>query len=218
MRSCSTSACGTADSSALDCSRTSCWRTKRIAPGLVCETVGEAPAVVVVENTDTLRSVADVLGEIATPPVGLIAWGAGAAFEQSCEALRTLQVAGRPLQRAVCFGDIDPSGLRIAARAAQLVAPLPLLPARPLYELLLDRDRRGSRRERLAESSEEHLAWLGERSCTAARCSQPSPVLICLMSAHQTRFGAAGRKSRPTRSRKGSTPSTPTVQPLRRRR
>ena len=36
--------------------------------------------------------------------------------------------------------------------------------------------------------------------------------------AHQTRLGASGRKSRPTRSPKGSTPSTGTVQPLRRRR
>src|SRR5829696_6870474 len=43
-----------------------------------------------------------------------------------------------------------------------------------------------------------------KRSCTAARYSQPSPVLICLMSAHHTRSGASGGKSRPTRSPNGS--------------
>lgn len=144
-------------------------RTRRIAPGLVCEQVGDALAVLVVENTDTFRTLADLFVEMAAPPVGLVAWGAGAAFEQSCEALRTLQVGGQPVQRAVYFGDIDPSGLRIPARAAQLVAPLPLLPARALYALLLDRDQRGTGRERLGESSAEHLAWLGEPLASRAR-------------------------------------------------
>jgi len=144
-------------------------RARRIAPGLVCEAVGEAPAVLVVENTDTFRSLADVLGEMTAPPVGLVAWGAGAAFEQSCEALRRLEVGGQPVQCAFYFGDIDPSGLRIPARAAQLVAPLPLLPARPLYRLLLDRDRRGAGRERLGQASEAHLAWLGEPLAAQAR-------------------------------------------------
>lgn len=143
--------------------------TRRIAPGLVCEAIGEAPAVLVVENTDTFRSLADVLAKMTAPPVGLVAWGAGAAFEQSCEALRTLEVAGQLVERAFYFGDIDPSGLRIPARAAQLVAPLPLLPARPLYALLLDRDRRGTGRERLGESGEQHLAWLGEPLAARAR-------------------------------------------------
>src|SRR4051812_24063138 len=48
-----------------------------------------------------------------------------------------------------------------------------------------------------------------KRSCTAARYSQPSPVRVCLISAAHTRLGPSGRKSRPTRSPKGSTPSTP---------
>lgn len=149
-------------------------RARRIAPGLVCEQVGNAPAVLVIENTDTFRSVADVLAELAAPPVGLVAWGAGAAFEQSCEALRTLEARGQPVQRAFYFGDLDPSGLRIPARAAQLVAPLPLLPARPLYGLLLDRDRRGAGRERLGQSSEQHLAWLGEPLAGRARAVMQS--------------------------------------------
>lgn len=47
------------------------------------------------------------------------------------------------MQRAFYFGDIDPSGLRIPARAAQLVAPLPLLPAHLAWrdEPLADRAR-----------------------------------------------------------------------------
>lgn len=137
-------------------------RCRRIAPGLVCEAVGREPAVLIVENTDTFRSLADVLRETANPPVGLVAWGAGAAFEQSCEALLDLQVNGRCVRRAWYFGDIDPSGLRVPARAAELVAPLRLEPARPLYALLLERDRRGTGREQMGEATNQHLRWLGE--------------------------------------------------------
>jgi hypothetical protein len=137
-------------------------RCRRIAPGLVCEAVGQEPAVLVVENTDTFRSVLDVLHETTTPPVGLVAWGAGAAFEQSCETLPDLRVNGQRVRRAWYFGDVDPTGLRIPARAAELVAPLPLEPARPLYALLLDRDQRGTGRERMLEATEQHLRWLGE--------------------------------------------------------
>lgn len=144
-------------------------RTRRVAPGLVCEVVGQRAAVLIVENSDTFRSLADVLKAMPDPPVGLVAWGAGGAFEQSCEALRVLRAPDGHVERSFYFGDVDPSGLRIPARAAQLVAPLPLLPARPLYALLLDRDQRGSGRERLGESSEDHLRWLGEPLASRAR-------------------------------------------------
>jgi Uncharacterized protein conserved in bacteria C-term(DUF2220) len=137
-------------------------RTRRVAPGLVSEGVGDAPAVLVVENADTFRTLTDILSAMDAPPVGIVAWGAGAAFEQSCEALLRLQISGQPLQRAFYFGDVDPSGFRIPARATQLLAPLALMPARPLYELLLDRDQRGASRERLTQDSEQHLRWLGD--------------------------------------------------------
>jgi hypothetical protein len=144
-------------------------RCRRIAPGLVCETVGERAAVLVVENTDTFRTIVDILQATQSPPVGIVAWGAGAAFEQSCDALRDLRVNGHAVERAWYFGDVDPSGLRIPARAAELVAPLPLEPARPLYTLLLDRDRRGSGRERQTDGTESHLRWLGEPLASRAR-------------------------------------------------
>lgn len=144
-------------------------RSRRVAPGLVTERVGNAPSVLVVENADTFRSLADVLRESARPPAGLVAWGAGAAFEQSCEALTDLRIDGQPVRDAWYFGDIDPSGLRIPARAAELVAPLTLRPARLLYALLLDRDHRGAGRERMREATEEHLRWLGEPLAARAR-------------------------------------------------
>lgn len=144
-------------------------RCRRIAPGLVCEAIGDERAVLVVENTDTFRSVVDALSATHNPPVGLVAWGAGAAFEQSCEALAALRVNGLSVQRAWYFGDIDPSGLRIPARAAELLVPLRLEPARPLYALLLDRDQRGTARERMGEASERHLRWLGEPLAGRAR-------------------------------------------------
>jgi hypothetical protein len=144
-------------------------RCRRIAPGLVCEAVGQEPSVLIVENTDTFRSVLDVLRETPNSQVGFVAWGAGAAFEQSCEALLQLRVNDVPVRHAWYFGDIDPSGLRIPARASKLVAPLPLRPARALYALLLNRDQRGSGRERMGEQTEEHLLWLGEPLASQAR-------------------------------------------------
>ncbi len=144
-------------------------RCRRVAPGLVCEAVGEEPSVLVVENTDTFRSILDVLRETPKPQVGLVAWGAGAAFEQSCEALLELQVNDVPVRHAWYFGDVDPSGLRIPARASKLVAPLPLQPAHALYALLLNRNQRGNGRERMGEQTEEHLMWLGEPLTSQAR-------------------------------------------------
>ena len=137
-------------------------RCRRVAPGLVTELVGSAPVALVVENSDTFRSLADVLTERQQEDVGLVAWGAGGAFEQSCGALTRLATSGGHIERAFYFGDLDPSGMRIPARAAQLVAPLPLMPALPLYALLLDRDQRGVGREKLTEAGEAHLRWLGE--------------------------------------------------------
>jgi hypothetical protein len=142
---------------------------RRIAPGLITEVVGTEPTVLVVENTDTFRSVADALIESGQTQVGLVAWGAGAAFEQSCEALTSLQVGGEAVRRAWYFGDIDPSGLRIPAHAAQLLAPLALEPARPLYANLLDLDQRGTARERVTEATDQHLEWLGEPLASRAR-------------------------------------------------
>jgi hypothetical protein len=144
-------------------------QARRVAPGLVYEQVGTAPCVLVVENADTFRALTDVLAQRPADGVGAVAWGAGAAFEQSCEALSTLTVAGRPLQRCWYFGDIDPSGVRIPARAAAAVAPLALAPAVPLYQLLLDRDRRVTARERAGDETDGHLQWLGEPLATRAR-------------------------------------------------
>jgi hypothetical protein len=145
-------------------------RARRIAPGLVTERVGGAPGVLVVESPDTFRAVAGVLAGVRRSPVGLVAWGAGIAFEQSCEALLGLTVPGAgAVRRCWYFGSIDPGGLRIPARAAALVAPLPLHPARPLYELLLDRDRRAGGRERMHQDTRAHLRWLGEPLAARAR-------------------------------------------------
>jgi hypothetical protein len=143
-------------------------RARRVAPGLVVEQVGDAAVALVVENADTFRTVADVLSSRAQSDVGLVAWGAGAAFEQSCDALRSMTVSGRPLQQSFYFGDIDPSGLRIPAHASVVLDPLPLQPARPLYELLLDTDVQVPARERLTEDTIKHLTWLGEPRASRA--------------------------------------------------
>jgi hypothetical protein len=145
-------------------------RARRIAPGLVTRRVGSAPGVLIVEGPDTFRAVADVLEGVGESPVGVVVWGAGAAFEQSCEALADLRGPGAATpRRCWYFGAIDPTGLRTPARAAAILAPLPLVPARPLYELLLDGDRRTAGRERMHHDTRAHLRWLGPPLAARAR-------------------------------------------------
>jgi hypothetical protein len=144
-------------------------RARRRAPGLVTEQVGDAPTVLVVENSDTFRTLADIIAEDAGRSVGVVAWGAGAAFEQSCDTLQKLTVHGQRVQHAWYFGDIDPSGLRIPARAAKALSPLAIEPARGLYALLFELDRRVAGRERMTESTDEHLQWLGAPLASQAR-------------------------------------------------
>ncbi len=97
-------------------------RSRRVAPGLVTEVVGRAPTGAGDREHGHLprdRRRARRIRRLSGRAGGV---GGPAAFEQSCGALSALSVAGQAVSHGWYFGDIDPSGLRIPAHAADLVA------------------------------------------------------------------------------------------------
>ncbi|MFC7617272.1 Wadjet anti-phage system protein JetD domain-containing protein [Actinokineospora soli] len=113
-------------------------RAHRTALPLYAERVGDGPVLLVVENSATFHTMVSVLGDNPSR-VGWIGWGAGAGFETSVHSIPAL---GPPLVREIrYFGDLDRNGLRIpasASRIAELSGLPPVLPASPLYRILLE--------------------------------------------------------------------------------
>src|SRR5260370_9171997 len=56
-------------------------RCRRVVPRLHCEPVGKGRVLLVVENSDTFNSLAEVLRGRNYHRVGLAGWGAGTAFQ-----------------------------------------------------------------------------------------------------------------------------------------
>ncbi len=143
-------------------------RTFRARPPLPSRRLGDGPALLVVENSDTYDTLAQVLTD-DPGHVGRIAWGAGAAFEASVMALADLP----GITSAAYFGDLDADGLRIPAAAAALAASEGLPPVRPaagLYRLLLTAGRPQHGQPLVAADRAESLtAWL-DPAARAAAC------------------------------------------------
>jgi hypothetical protein len=115
--------------------------TYRAVVRLTTEPVGSGDLLLVVENSDTFDSLIHALGERSGHRVGLVGWGAGAAFEASVLSIARLR---SPITDVAYFGDIDEKGLRIPANAAIIGAGegLPAVrPATGLYTALLKRAR-----------------------------------------------------------------------------
>lgn len=105
---------------------------------LATRTIGEAPTVLVVENSDTFHSLEAVLRS-EPGPIGHLAYGAGQAFESAVADLQTLSA----VERIWYFGDLDANGLAIPARAsvtAQALGLPAVEPAARLYAALLERE------------------------------------------------------------------------------
>ncbi|MDN3356835.1 Wadjet anti-phage system protein JetD domain-containing protein [Actinomadura sp. DC4] len=114
---------------------------ERIPPPLAYERVGDGGIVLVIENSDTFKTISSLLtGNCGQ--VGYVAFGAGHAFEASAAHIRKL--AG--VTDIAYYGDIDDDGLTIPQRANVSAAALGLPPVRPaanLYRLLIQEDVRG---------------------------------------------------------------------------
>lgn len=111
-------------------------RTRRATVQFTSEAVGDGSMLLIVENSDTYDSVLRALTNRNDHRVGIVGWGAGAAFEASVLSIPRL---GQPVSSVVYFGDLDEKGLRIPTNAAALAQRegLPALrPATGLYAAL----------------------------------------------------------------------------------
>jgi hypothetical protein len=136
-------------------------RAYRVTLPLHVVRLGDGPALLVVENSDTFDSLRRALSR-RPGAIGRIAWGAGAAFESSVLSLADAEDA--PPEQIHYFGDLDAAGLRIPASASALALEAGLSPIRPathLYTALLARGRPQSGRSHVsAERARELVAWL----------------------------------------------------------
>ncbi len=131
-----------------------------VHPPLVHARVSATGVVLVIENHNTYASALRALRE-DDRGVGVIAHGAGKAF---CASVTFLAEFDPPATAVWYFGDLDGEGLAIPAKADHVArdAGLPAVrPAAPLYQRLLELDRR--RRAKKAHPPEAAAAlviWL----------------------------------------------------------
>jgi Uncharacterized protein conserved in bacteria C-term(DUF2220) len=102
-------------------------RARRVTPPIHTTRVGDGPILLVVENSDTFDSLRTVL--TANPGrVGLVGWGAGAAFEASVLSISAIR---EPVSDIAYFGDLDGKGLKIPVSADRLATTYGLPRVRP---------------------------------------------------------------------------------------
>jgi hypothetical protein len=136
-------------------------QARRVVPPIHTAVTGDGPILLVVENSDTFDSLVTVLG---TNPgrIGLVGWGAGAAFEASVTSVGRLSIS-----ELVYFGDLDAKGLQIPANADRLATALGLPSVQPavgLYSALQQVGKPQPGQPRLGTSTIERLVdWLDPR-------------------------------------------------------
>jgi hypothetical protein len=132
--------------------------------------VGDAPAVLVVENVGAFSVARQALESLPRPPYGLIVWGSGVAFKQS---VRQLAHPEHRITSIHYVGDLDRPGLSIAAAAAAAAQDAglpPLEPAAGVHRAMLDAaSRKGfpegmeypkGQKERGSASDDQLVDWL----------------------------------------------------------
>lgn len=138
-------------------------RARRVAPPLHTVRVSDGPLLLVAENSDTFYSLCTVL-KARPGRVGLVGWGAGAAFTASVLsfAARAEGVSG-----IAYFGDLDANGLRIPAAANRLAEAdgrPSVRPAVGLYEALRNAGREQPGQPITEEADLDSLvSWLDRR-------------------------------------------------------
>jgi hypothetical protein len=121
--------------------------------------VGMGDVLLVVENVTTWWSLVNTLPD--NHRLGYVAWGLGGTFRASINTIS----AKRDIGEVRYFGDLDLSGLRIPAAAADIARRQSLPPVRPterLYAALLDMGvpRRGKEPPAEMSTAAELVNWL----------------------------------------------------------
>jgi hypothetical protein len=136
-------------------------RARIVHPPFVFKVISAAPVLLVIENHHTFDSFARQLDPGSG--VGVIAYGAGSAFEGSATYIADLPIR---IDDVLYFGDIDPEGLRIPQAAGRLAraARLPdIVPAADLYSRLLANGKTSSGSIPVSPAVARRLArWLPE--------------------------------------------------------
>jgi hypothetical protein len=137
--------------------------TRRVAPPFHAVRVSGGHTLLVIENSDTFDSLRTAL-QSRPGRVGLVGWGAGAAFTGS---VLSLDAAAEGITDIAYFGDLDRNGLQVPATASRVVAANALPPVRPavwLYEALRHVGREQHGRPRVDDETASSLAdWLDPR-------------------------------------------------------
>lgn len=132
-------------------------RCRWAPPPLAFERVGPGPIALVVENASAWHSCRATL--LASGPIGVIAYGAGRAFEASAAALAKID----GINAIRYAGDLDAAGLAIpiACDSAQEIHGIPpVLPAVGLWRLLLHHAKPCPGTTVDPEVAAELVAWL----------------------------------------------------------
>lgn len=132
--------------------------------------IGDAPAVLVMENAGAFSVARRTLEALPASPYGVIVWGSGVAFKQS---VRQLAHLGHPINSIHYVGDLDRPGVSIAATAAAVARDAglpPLEPAAGVHRAMLDAaTRKGypdgmeypkGQKERGSASDDQLVDWL----------------------------------------------------------
>lgn len=104
---------------------------RRYPPPLTVTRTGNGPDLLVIENSDAYWVALDAARTI-DGPIGRVAFGLGAGFEQSIHAL--VEEPERP-RRLWYWGDLDPKGIAIPTRAARTAAAIGLPRLEPASRL-----------------------------------------------------------------------------------
>jgi len=174
-------------------------RARIVHPPFVFKVISPARVLLVIENHHTFDSFVKELDPASG--VGIIAYGAGNAFEGSATYIADLPIR---VEEVLYFGDIDPEGLRIPQAASRVAraASLPEIVAAPdLYARLLANGKTSPGSIPVSPATAKRLArWLPE----ALR----SEVEVLLVEGKRIAQEAIGTKALIGRSRPLS-PSSP---------
>lgn len=99
-------------------------------PPLAWASVSDSSATIIFENAGPFSVSLEVLGQMKTPPYGIVAYGGGNSV---LAALPHLRLIGRPISKLHYVGDLDLAGLEIALSAQEVAyrVGLPALVAAP---------------------------------------------------------------------------------------